>query len=770
MVNMHQIINRAVNVSFNKPRKNSDLTEKILYVLAILSGIGLVTTIVGCVVGIFVFISFSSFLPSPTKLTNRAMQLSTKIYASNGDLLYSVYQDKNRTLVKLADINPNLLNATIAIEDAEFYEHEGIDFVGIVRSGVNTLRGNKQGASTLTQQIAKNALLTQERTITRKIKDVVLALQIERAYSKDEILQIYLNEIPYGGTAYGIEAASKVYFNKSSKDLSLAEAALLAGLPQSPTRYNPFRDPQAAKERQKRVLKLMHEKGWIDKSGNRQKISDEDYQKAVDAPLEYNEIKGSIRAPHFVFYVLDLLNQRYGEEMVQNGGLQVTTTLDLNLQDEYQTILSEEIAKSKSLNVGNGGLVALEPKTRFIKAMVGSKDYFAKDFDGQFNVATGLRQPGSALKPFTYLTGFTKGYTASSVLYDVFTEFPIKDDPSQKPYGPNNYGNWGFRGPIQVRYALANSVNIPAVKMLDLVGIPSMVKVAHDLGVTSLAYDPRKHGLAITLGGSEVKLIDLTNGYASLAEGGKYRDLVAITEVKDSKNKVLEKYNDFGSKQVVDDKLVWILTDILSDNNARSQAFGTNSQLYIKNQKVAVKTGTSNDLKDNWTVGFTPEIAIGVWVGNNSGAQMNNRLASGLTGAAPIWNRAMSYFLKDHPNKEFVKPEGIKDVYVGTLSGMLPYEDQEEQRIEYFAEGAEPKTKSPMFQKVQVCKDGDIKDRLFIVYKAERPEWQKWVDAWLDDKYKDDDDERKKHRDPEKLKEEGDDMFNTDNCSNDNND
>lgn len=762
---MHQIINRAVNVNLNKPKKNSDKTEKVLYLLAVLSGIGLVGTIFACIVGVFVFISFSSFLPSPSKLTNRQIQQSTKIYAKDGELLYSVYQDKNRTLVKIEDISPFLLSATLSAEDAEFYEHKGFDILGTLRGVLNTLRGQKQGGSTLTQQVAKNALLTQERTVTRKLKEIVLSMQIEKAYKKDEILQIYLNEIPYGGTAYGIEAAAKTYFNKSSKDLTLAEAALLAGLPQSPTRYNPFTNPKSAKDRQRYVLKLMHERGWISKENKRMKISDDEYNTALAQALDYNQIKGSIRAPHFVFYVLDLLTQRYGEDMVQNGGLQVYTTLDLKMQDEYQTIVSEEVAKAKSLSVGNAGLVALEPKTRFIRAMVGSKDYFAKDFEGKYNIATAMRQPGSTLKPITYLTGFTKGFNGASVLYDVSTEFPIKDDPSQKPYAPGNYGGWGFRGPIQVRFALANSVNVPAVKMLDLVGIPNMVKLAQDLGIKSLNYDPRKHGLAITLGGVEVKLLDLTNGFASLADSGKYKDLTAISEVKDSKGKILEKYNDFGAREIVDSKLVWLLTDILSDNNARSLAFGTNSQLYIKNNKVAVKTGTSNDLKDNWTVGFTPDITIGVWVGNNDGKPMNNRLASGLTGAAPIWNRAINYFLKDHPNKEFVRPEGIKEEWIGTLSGMIPYEDKEDKRLEYFIEGSEPKSKSPIFQKVQVCDDGDVEERLFIVLKAEKPEWQKYLDNWLDDKYKDDDDARKKYRDPEKLKEDDPDMFDVENCN-----
>lgn len=760
---MQKILNRAVDV--NKPKKNSDWIEKILYVIAVLSGLGLIMSIVGSIAVIVVATVFSSTLPSPSKLTNRQIQQSTKIYSKDGELLYSVYQDKNRTLVKLDQISPHVLEATLAAEDGDFYEHTGLDIFGIIRSVYETVvLRNKQGGSTLTQQIAKNALLSTDRTLTRKIKDMVLALQIERAYNKDEILQIYLNEVTYVGTAYGVEAAAKTVFNKSAKDLTLAEGALIAGLPQSPGSYNPFSNPERAKNRQKYVLKLMHENGWIGKDGKHKRISDDEYKQAIEEQLVFNTIKGTIRAPHFVFYVLDLLRERYGDDMVQNGGLNVTTSIDLKMQDEFQKYVLDEVEKDKkAYNVGNGSLVALDPKTRQVWAMIGSKDYFAKDIDGQFNVAISPnRQPGSSLKPFTYLTGFTKGYLASSVIYDVPTSFINPDDPTHKPYSPGNYGNWGFRGPIQVRYALANSVNVPAVKMLDLVGIPSMVKLARELGIVSLGYDPKVHWLALTLGGSSVKLLDLTNGFASLAAGGKYKDLHPILEVKDSNGKILEKVNDSGGKQVVDEKFVYILTTILSDNDARTPAFGPRSALYFPKDKVAVKTGTSNDLKDNWTVGFTPEIAVGVWVGNNDNKPMS-QISSGVTGAAPIWNKAINYYLKDHPNKEFPRPEGIKDEYIGVQSGMVPYED-EEKRLEYFVEGSEPKAKSPIYQKIEVCDDGEKEERLYTVYKAEKPEWQEDVDNWVKEKYKGDEKALNRHTDPAKLKEDDEDLFDLENC------
>ena len=765
-VNRTKSIKKSVNVSSFAITKGQN---KFLYVIAFLSGLGLMGAILGAITTIFVFTAFSSTLPSPTKLTNRQIEESTKIFDKNGILLYSVFQDKDRTFVKLGDVTPYLLNATLAAEDADFYLHEGIDPLGIARSVFVTLTGRgKQGGSTLTQQVAKNALLTSERTISRKIKDVVLALQIEKNYSKDEILQIYLNEVPYGGTTWGAEAASKSVFGIGASDLTLAQAALIAGLPQRPTYYSPFNDPEIAKNRQKYVLKLMHERGWVDRDGVHRKISDEEYEQAIEEPLVYSKLFSSIRAPHFVMYVLQLLRDKYGDETVDSGGLKVTTSLDINLQEELQTIVKDEVTKAESLNLSNAGLIALEPKTRQILAMVGSIDYFSTDIGGQFNVTTGRRQPGSSLKPFTYLTGLTQGYTASTLLYDVYTEFPIKDDPTQKPYKPQNYGSWGFRGPIQVRYALANSVNSVAVKMLDLVGIPNMVKLANDLGVKSLEYNPTKIGLSIALGGGEVSLIDLTNGYASLADGGYAKDPVAILEITDTNGKVLEKDVNFEGRQVVDPGAVWVITDILSDNNARTPAFGPRSQLYIPgNDKVAVKTGTSNDLKDNWTLGFTHDIAIGVWVGNNNGTPMNARLASGLTGAAPIWHRAISYYLKDHPNPEFPKPDGVVDAWVGTLSGMVQYEDKEDRRVEYFVEGTEPKSKSDIFQRVKICDDGKVKDKLYVVYIAEKPEWQKWVDSWIDNKYKDDSDSIYTYKGPSYEKDKKPEKFDLENCKKD---
>ena len=760
---MNKVIFKAINVKKTK-QKNLNTQEKLLYFMAVLSGLGLLGAIVSAITIVFVFTAFSSTLPSPTRLTNRNIDQSTKIYDRNGDLLYSAFDVKNRTLINLGDVSPFLINATLATEDADFYRHEGLDLLGIARGILVTVTGRgKQGGSTLTQQVAKNALLSPERTVKRKIKDMVLALQIEKSYAKDDILQMYINEVPYGGTTWGIEAASKTFFNKSARDLTLAQSALLAGLPQAPTRYSPFSDPEAAKNRQKYVLWLMKDKGWVDMYGKQQYLSENAYEQAISEPLEYASFQGSIRAPHFVMHVLSQLRDRYGTDMVERGGLVVTTSLDLQLQEKYQQIVSNEVEKSKDrYGFTNAGLVAIDPKTHQILAMVGSKDFFADDIDGQFNVTLGHRQPGSALKPFTYLTGLTQGYTASTVLYDVYTEFD--QGPGLKPYAPQNYGNWGFRGPIQVRYALGNSVNVPAVKMLDLVGIPNMVRLANDLGVKSLHYDPSKNGLALTLGGGEVTLLDLTHGFASLADGGRYKDITLTLKVTDNKGKILEQYADFEGKEIVDKRYVWIITDILSDNGARIAAFGGNSLLHIPGQKVAVKTGTSNDLKDNWAVGFTRDIAIGVWVGNNDGTKMNTNVASGLTGASPIWNRAMTDWLSTHPHQEFSRPEGIVEMKVGSFSGMVPYENQEDRRIEYYVEGSQPKTKSEIYKRVKICKDGEVKDSLYIEYTANKKEWQPWVEAWIKERYKDDESELYKYMGPDYNKEKDKDKFDIDNC------
>lgn len=712
------------------------LITKLFYTISViifLGGLFSVTIVYA------VSIAFSRDLPDPTKLVNREVAESTKIYDRNGVLLYSVFEDKDRTFVPIDQMSEDLIHATLATEDAEFYLHNGIDLEGIMRA-VYLIVSNIgfQGGSTITQQTVKNSVLEDSsRRMTRKIKEVILSLQVENIYSKDEILEIYLNESPYGGNIYGVEAASKAFFDKSAKDLSLSEAALIAGLPQSPTLYNPLRNPETAKNRQLTVLNHMYQNGWKDKNGNLQKITTEEYEQAKAEPLIFNEIRAEIRAPHFVMYVLAELEEKYGEDLVRNGGLTVKTTLDIEFQEEMEKIVREEVDKVARLRVGNGALVALDVENRGVLAMVGSTNYFDKENDGEFNVAIAQRQPGSTLKPIAYAQGMKLGYTASTVFFDVETCWKQR---GAEDYCPVNYDN-RFRGPVQLRYALAQSLNMPAVKMIDIVGVENFVNLSKDLGIESLDYDPSRHWLALVLGGEEVKLIDLTNGFASLGDSGVAKDVNPILEITDSNGSYLERNIQLPERQALDPGIAWIISDILSDNDARKAQFGSRSDLYIPEHQVAVKTGTSNDIKDNWTVGYTSDIAIGVWVGNNDNTPMSS-VASGVTGASPIWNRAMNLWLKDNPHESFVVPNSIVEYRVGTTTGAKPDDGKEETRKEYFIDNTVPDTLSNIYNRVEICDDGEIKTRTITSYVALKPEWQDRVYSWVNSVYADDEKKR----------------------------
>ncbi|MCL5411371.1 MAG: PBP1A family penicillin-binding protein [Patescibacteria group bacterium] len=641
---------------------------------------------------------YSKDLPSPNKLSSRDIELSTKIFDQNGKLLYDVYGDQNRTLVPLNDIPKNLRDATIAIEDKSFYKHQGFDVVGIVRSvwGI-VFEHDLSGGSTLTQQLVKNALLSNERTVTRKIKEFILAVQIEKKYTKDEILQMYLNEVPYGGTAWGVEAAANMYFGKHVKDLNLVEAAILAGLPQQPTSYSPFgANPEAYKWRTGEVLRRMREDGYI--------TSDQEKQAKKDLEnVKFSAQGQNIKAPHFVMYVKEELVKKYGEKMVYQGGLQVTTSLNLDVQDIAQKAVTDQVTKEgPSLGYSNGAAMVQDPKTGEILAMVGSKDYFAKDYDGNVNVTTSLRQPGSSVKPINYVTGFKKGYTPATMFLDVKTEFP--NGSGQPPYVPVNYDGKDH-GPVQIRYALANSYNISAVKMLALNGVSDMVQTAKDLGITTWD-DQARFGLSLTLGGGEVKLLELANAYSSFANGGNRVEPVSILKVTDSKGNVLEENKPVKGRSVLAPEHAFLISDILSDSDAKLPAFGSwavNNILTVKGHKVAVKTGTTDEKKDNWTMGYTPSYVVGVWVGNNNGKEMNPRLASGITGAAPIWHNIFTQLLKDKPNEEFSKPDGIVQMDVDAVSGMKPGPYTQGTRKEYFAKWQVPQREDDMHKAVKLC-------------------------------------------------------------------
>lgn len=617
-------------------------------------------------------------LPDPNHLITRERALSTKIYDRHGQLLYKIYRNQNRTLINIKEVPLSLIQATIAIEDAEFYQHRGFSFKGILRALLKNLQGDKlYGGSTITQQLVKNALLSPQRTLKRKIKEVILSLIVERKFTKDEILQMYLNEVGYGGAAYGVEEASQMYFNKPAQALNLAESALLAGLPASPTRFSPFgARPEKAKEKQKLVLRRMKEEGFITTEEEKQTFAQE---------LYFASQRTDIKAPHFVMYVKELLVKKYGERLVEEGGLEVTTSLDLNIQEQTQKIVSQEANSLAHLRIGNGAALVAVPKTGEILAMVGSKNYFDLKNDGNVNVTLSPRQPGSAIKPVNYSVALENGFTAATLIPDTPITYHL---PGQRPYSPKNYDG-RFRGNIPLRVALASSYNVPAVKVLSALGVEKMIQRGKEMGITTWE-EPSRFGLSLTLGGGEVKMIDLAVVYATLANLGTRVDLKPILAVKNYKGEILTS-NEQAPQRVLSANIAYILTDILTDNAARTPAFGPNSILKIpQHPHVAVKTGTTQNLRDNWTIGYTPDFLVAVWVGNNDNSPMSY-VASGITGASPIWHKITSFLLEDIADKKFPKPEDLKAVQICSITGTLPCEGCPT-KTEYFLPDTEPKT------------------------------------------------------------------------------
>ncbi len=692
----------------------------------------------------FMVISLFAFnLPSPDKIVRREGYAS-KILDRNGKVLYAIFTQERRTPVELNDIPLYLRQATIAIEDKNFYKHQGFDPTGIFRAMFNiVLKGKLQGGSTLTQQLVKNVLLTPERTLFRKIKEFILAIQIERKYSKDDILKMYLNEAPYGGTAWGVEVAAEIYFGKKVKDLNLVECAILAGFPQKPSSYSPYSEtPKAYIKRTEQVLRRMREDGYITKE-------QEEEAKAQIDDIQFQPRGASFKAPHFVQYVKKILEERYGERIVEQGGLKITTTLDLELQEKAEKIVAEEIAKVEKQRITNGAAVVINPETGEILAMVGSKNFNDPNYDGQFNVVTqGLRQPGSAIKPFTYVTAFKKGYTAATMIMDVPTTFP--GGINQPDYKPENYDG-KYRGPLQIRYALGNSINVVAVKTLALVGIKNTLETAYDLGISTLKPDQDtldKVGLSLTLGGGEVRLLELTSAYSAFVNKGYRVNPVAILKIEDSKGKVLEEIKPEKSKRVLSEEQAFLIADILSDNNARSAIFGPNSLLNIPGRKVMVKTGTTNDKRDNWAIGGNRLVMVGSWVGNNDYSPMLS-VASGVSGATPIWRRIVMESLAGKPNVDFEIPSGIVTASVDSVSGYRAH-DGFPSRTEYFIRGTEP-GEDTVHVKLKICKtegklatpsdiaSGNYEEKEFFVFKEKDPtagaggenRWQKGIDEWI---------------------------------------
>ena len=688
--------------------------KKKLFILSI----AILILIAGITFGIY-FIIFKD-LPTASSLKNlNAIPFSTHMYDRNGKMLYEIYRDQNRTPVKLKDLKPYIYQASIAIEDKDFYKHQGISVTSGVLRAIKelVLRQSLQGGSTITQQLVKNALLSSERTLQRKVREMILAVSVEKQFSKQEILEMYINQVPYGGSAYGVEEGAKTFFGKKAKDLRLDEAALLAGLPQAPSLYSPYINPTLTKKRRDEVLQKMAEQKYI---------TDKQKMAAIALPITTIPFKTIVHAPHFVFYVKSLLEKEFGVDLVEQGGLKVTTTLDLSIQEQAEQIMKDEIEKIQYLDVSNGAALITRPPTGEILAMLGSVDYFATA-SGAFNVTTALRQPGSSIKPLNFAVGIDrKLVTAGSVFLDIPTCFTAGGQPGS--YCPVNYDGQ-FHGPTQLRFALGNSYNIPAVKMLAVNGVKDFIASASGFLITSFE-DPKRYGLSLTLGGGEVRMTEMAQAFSTFPNQGIPRKLNSILKVEDRYGKVLYKFEDpnfvvdvikpvsapsalsIPGKHAISKEASYIISHILLDDNARSAAFGAGSFLVIPGKAVSVKTGTTDDKKDNWTIGYTPNFLTVVWVGNNDNTPMNPYLTSGVTGAAPIWNKMMRAVLKEQPDLWPVKPETVIGKQICNDSGgeMTKGDDGKEScgaRYEFFIAGTEPKGGGSVKQSVSINKDTD---------------------------------------------------------------
>jgi len=627
-----------------------------------------------------------SALPNPDLLITRSVPMPTRILDKNGRLLYEIYIEKRYEPVKLDQIPDHVVSATIAVEDDEFYTHFGFNPKSMVRAAKSTfIDDNLQGGSTITQQLVKNVLLTPERTLSRKVKELVLSVVAEIKYTKPQILELYLNNISYGGSAWGVQSASLKFFGKNVWELDLAEAALLAGLPTAPSAYSPLTgDLETAKARQKYVLDRMYSLGYIT---NTEAI--EAYQKE----LIFAEQKEYIRAPHFVAYVRRDLEERFGRRFVELGGLTVTTTLDLELHEKVQEIVSQEVEKNRNLKISNGAAVVLDSQKSAILAYVGSIDYFKDDW-GAFDVITSHRQPGSSIKPVTYALALEKGYTTASIIKDKPITYKIMGQPD---YKPRNYDG-KYHGEVTIRQALANSYNVPAVRLANQLGPDNIVALGKEFGLSNWEVDG-SYGLSITLGGKEVRLLDHTNLYATLARKGRYIEPTAYKSILDSGGFEVYK-NSKEEKRVISQEAAYIIYNILSDEKARIPAFGTNNSLVIPNKTVAVKTGTTDKIRDNFTLGYTPSFTVGVWVGNNDNSPLHSSLASGLSGAAPMWNRIMSLVLEDRNDEKMTAPPSVFTKY-----------DKECNQYEVFIKGTKVPEHLCKIEKDDNDKDKNKKDK-----------------------------------------------------------
>ncbi len=675
-------------------------------------------------------------LPKPGELRARSASESTILYDRTGKQIYDISGDERRILITSKDIPNVMKEATVSIEDHNFYHHHGVDFRGLIRGVIlRPITGHSiEGGSTITQQYIKNAVLSPKRSLSRKFKEIILSLEIEAVYSKDDILTLYLNEIPYGANIYGVEAASQAYFGHSAKDgLTLSEAATLASIPQLPSYYSPYGSHvDDLMLRKNLVLNDMAKYGYI--------TTEQATTAKTQAPLvskDFAQPRANFPAPHFVMYVREQLEKKYGEELVQRGGLRVTTTLDLDTQKIADDVIKDKGAKLlPKVKASNASLVAMDPKTGQILAMVGSLDYFDREHEGNFNVATSpSRQPGSAIKPIVYSTLFKDKYAPGSLLWDVPTNF--------NGYKPNNFDS-KFHGPLSIRQALGNSFNVPAVKALQLEGVNNFLKTAGDVGITTLT-DKASAGLSLALGGGEVKLVDLTAAYSVLANHGERHPMTSMLKITDSHGKVLDEWKD-DSKQVLAPEITYEISSIMSDSEAKKPTFGQLlGVLTVPGKTVAVKTGTTENYKDAWTLGFTPSLVAGVWAGNNDGSEMDH--GGGSTAAAPIWQAFMAKALANKPNEAFFKPDDVDFYTVDFLSGKKLTNASGQQMRDLYAPWQLPNQNDDVHTSVKVCKsDGklapnnapaDLVDtKIFThVYSEhpDNPDWENPVQAWARD-------------------------------------
>jgi penicillin-binding protein 1C len=644
------------------------LQKTLLFILSL----GILTTTV-----ILIWISTIN-LPDFNDFENRIVQKSTQLYDRTGKiLLYDIHKEFKRTVIPFDEMGENIKMATIAIEDDRFYSHIGIRPLSIMRAVYgNAISDTTQGGSTITQQIVKNTLLSSEKTITRKIKEWILAVKIERVLTKDEILAIYLNESPYGGTVYGVEQASQTYFSKPAKELTIAEAAYIASIPQRPTYFLPF-----GKNNDKLLIRKDY--GLL-RMKNLGMITEEQYTQAKNEVIKLSPSDSrNIKAPHFVFYIQDYLSETFGEDRVNQGGLKVITTIDYDLQQKAEELVKENaLANKNNFNAENMGMVGIDPKTSQILFMVGSRDYFDKTIEGAYNIATANRQPGSSFKPFVYALAFEKGYLPETIMFDVGTEFNPSCSPDHLPmvagavcYAPQNYTGT-FHGAVSIRKALASSLNIPAVQTLYMVGLNNAIKFARDLGLTTLTGGGERYGLSLVLGGAEVKLLEMANAYGTFANGGVYRKETGILSVKDSSGEMLEEFKQTEGKRVMKENTAYKVSSVLSDNDARTLVFAPNSALNIPGRNVAAKTGTTNNNKDAWIIGYSQSMVIGAWAGNNDGRSMTD---TGSTIAGPAWNKMFVHVLNTmgdtYPDTPFPQPtpeanyESINPLVRGQIPG-----------------------------------------------------------------------------------------------------